>query len=742
MKQLLKSLLLLACISPVLFGADAANDLLLTQRNSGNTGNVQRNITATTNTLLGWNGTTLQNITAGSNITISAGVISSSGGGGGGTPGGSSGDWQYNNAGSFGGMTPATGWNTWFTTPSFTNFNTLLTGDDVAGLAATNGYTGINTFTGRLGRVATTMATTSIDVTKAALNRSLTANETESFSATPATDMQLPVYYSTDGTPRVVTWGVTVYSYDRQADISATGISIPASGTYVVTYNYSLARTRWEISGAPVLTNGTGNFILSAGTLAITSGKTATFTNSNTWSGTDGAQYTGPTTNALLFANTTKADSMDAAFFAQDAGSTDAYAITLSPAITAYVTGVHYRFKANTANTGAATLAINGLTATTIVKVAGGITTTLANNDILAGQWVEVVYDGTNMQMQSMLGNAAGGTGDVVGPASATNTAIALFDTTTGKLIKNSVVTISAIGELAVPNTATTGVSIYNSSDQASSVLRMTHAGTTALIQSAAGTGTASTLSLLSGTTNNLLIRPGSSTNGQMTFVGTNSSTSSGVGFRVDLGTWTQSAGNNVGVQVLTVINHSGTAAQTDFQVDRATETATGSGVQRLADLRVAGVSKFAVSNKGIISYTGLTRVATQFDKTNTTLADVTGLTATVRSGETYTFRAVVRAALDGTGGGKYAIAGSATATTINYDVTTLDATAQPVVSAVQTSLGSSVSSVTAVTADKCIIEGTITVNVGGTLTVQFAQASASGTSSVLVGGTFDVKGF
>lgn len=38
---------------------------------------------------------------------------------------------------------------------------------------------------------------------------------------------------------------------------------------------------------------------------------------------------------------------------------------------------------------------------------------------------------------------AVSGTGDVVGPSSATNEAIAIFDTTTGKLIKNSPVTLS-----------------------------------------------------------------------------------------------------------------------------------------------------------------------------------------------------------------------------------------------------------------------------------------------------------
>jgi len=44
---------------------------------------------------------------------------------------------------------------------------------------------------------------------------------------------------------------------------------------------------------------------------------------------------------------------------------------------------------------------------------------------------------------------ASGGTGDVVGPSSATDNALARFDTTTGKLIQNSVVTIDDTGNVS-----------------------------------------------------------------------------------------------------------------------------------------------------------------------------------------------------------------------------------------------------------------------------------------------------
>lgn len=51
------------------------------------------------------------------------------------------------------------------------------------------------------------------------------------------------------------------------------------------------------------------------------------------------------------------------------------------------------------------------------------------------------------------------------------------------------------------------------------------------------------------------------------------------------------------------------------------------------------------------------------------------------------------------------------------------------------------VGGVTAVTAAYCRITGTITVNAGGTLTVQFAQNASDVTaSSVLIGSTFIVQ--
>lgn len=84
--------------------------------------------------------------------------------------------------------------------------------------------------------------------------------------------------------------------------------------------------------------------------------------------------------------------------YAADAQASDTYVITLAPALLAYSAGLEITFKANTANTGAATLNVNGLGAKTIVKA---VSTALANNDILAGMFCKVIYDGTNFVLQN-----------------------------------------------------------------------------------------------------------------------------------------------------------------------------------------------------------------------------------------------------------------------------------------------------------------------------------------------------
>ncbi len=139
-----------------------------------------------------------------------------------------------------------------------------------------------------------------------------------------------------------------------------------------------------------------------------------------------------------------------------DSGSTDSYAATLSPAIAAYTTGACYQFIANTANTGASTLALNGLAAKAIKKAAGGITTALSDNDIRAGQVVNVCYDGTNLQMQSTLGNASAGGGGTGNAPSVVAVSFSATPTFTCPSSSASTITTFVVGTLTGNITSST----------------------------------------------------------------------------------------------------------------------------------------------------------------------------------------------------------------------------------------------------------------------------------------------
>lgn len=92
-----------------------------------------------------------------------------------------------------------------------------------------------------------------------------------------------------------------------------------------------------------------------------------------------------------------------------------------------------------------------------------GIITDLTAETTIASDDVIMIYDTSASALRKMTranfvsGLGGGGSGDVVGPASATDNAIARFDSTTGKLIQNSVVTIAdTTGDMAGVGTLNT----------------------------------------------------------------------------------------------------------------------------------------------------------------------------------------------------------------------------------------------------------------------------------------------
>lgn len=129
---------------------------------------------------------------------------------------------------------------------------------------------------------------------------------------------------------------------------------------------------------------------------ATVAGKVEAATSAESVAGTD----TGGT-GAMTFVSPSdiaKNAQNNAHTYAATSTGNDDYAITVSPAISAYAAGQRFQFSADVANTGAATLNVSGKGAKTIKKYHDQ---DLENNDIEIGSIVDVVYDGTNFQLQT-----------------------------------------------------------------------------------------------------------------------------------------------------------------------------------------------------------------------------------------------------------------------------------------------------------------------------------------------------
>jgi hypothetical protein len=82
-------------------------------------------------------------------------------------------------------------------------------------------------------------------------------------------------------------------------------------------------------------------------------------------------------------------------------GTANALTLTPTPAITAYAAGQVFRFKAGASgNSGAATVAVSGLTAQAIQKAGSA----LASGDIAANREYQILDDGTNFQLSAWSG--------------------------------------------------------------------------------------------------------------------------------------------------------------------------------------------------------------------------------------------------------------------------------------------------------------------------------------------------
>jgi len=118
------------------------------------------------------------------------------------------------------------------------------------------------------------------------------------------------------------------------------------------------------------------------------------------------------------------------------------------------------------------------------VPLAADLTTNATTGAELAINYTDgKLYYKNNSGTVTLLASTSGASGDVVGPASATDNALARFDLTTGKLIQNSVGILSDAGILTGLTGITSSGSITFSSLTSG---RVTYAGTAGLLQDSA----------------------------------------------------------------------------------------------------------------------------------------------------------------------------------------------------------------------------------------------------------------
>ena len=166
-------------------------------------------------------------------------------------------------------------------------------------------------------------------------------------------DMVSPLFYmEKTGALNVRIWGGTILVNRSQVTVADTNLTLTDNATNYIVYDYLT-------NIVSVNTTGVG---LVKVTVTVTAGVIGTPTYN-----VIKESYADPYVPDLaLVAPEVQKQTW---VYATATGAVNTYAITLTPAPTAYAVGQKFTFKANLANTGTATLNVNGLGAKTIKKL-------------------------------------------------------------------------------------------------------------------------------------------------------------------------------------------------------------------------------------------------------------------------------------------------------------------------------------------------------------------------------------
>ncbi len=288
-----------------------------------------------------------------------------------------------------------------------------------------------------------------------------------------------------------------------------TAITTPDTGLFI--FNSTLNAFRFY--------NGTAWTTIASGSSVPT---VASVSDLNT--GTDNTKFV----SSLGLQGSKYLDQNGTKIFTTTAGTATAFTLILSPAITSYVAGQSFNVKFHVANTGTATLNVNGVGAINLVK---DISTALVSGDIPINSIYNLFYDGTNFLIKDIGFAGISTSAKLAGALSdETGTGLVVFNTTptfaTSVLAGasfdafNTITTTLNLGGAATtlnlggtPTTALTGNLFSN----------ITASGVTKTINLATGGASGSTTALnigsaTSGATNNIKLNvvPGNDTTGDI----------------------------------------------------------------------------------------------------------------------------------------------------------------------------------------------------------------------------------
>ena len=169
-------------------------------------------------------------------------------------------------------------------------------------------------------------------------------------------------------------------------------------------------------------------------------------------------------------------------YIAGTSGGTANAQTVASPTPTGFtlIVGNRICFVAGFTNTAAMTLSVNGTTATAVVQATPSGTEPLVGGEIIAGAYIECIYDGTNYELYTNV--VKPGIGPLTSLASATTTDLGTISS--HNILITGTTTITGFGSSAI-----VGYPIYRL--QFSGILNLTYNATSMILPGAAGITTA-----------------------------------------------------------------------------------------------------------------------------------------------------------------------------------------------------------------------------------------------------------